>query len=168
MPEVRFLLASTLKKLGRNQEAMKQVLLLLQSQQDNVRKNPETWIYWQQRAGNDIANRLYKEGDFLNALQIYLSLAGLDHSPDWQFPVWYQSGLVYEQLQQPPRAIEMYQKILDRQKELTENNSTPTLQSLIDMAKWRMDYLAWMQKAKTTNLSFQSGLTNSPSAVAAK
>jgi len=44
IPEVRFILASSLKKLGHNPESMKQVLLLLQSQQENVRKNPETWI----------------------------------------------------------------------------------------------------------------------------
>jgi tetratricopeptide (TPR) repeat protein len=168
VPEVRFMLASSLKKIGRNREAMKQVLLLLQSQQENVRKNPETWIYWQQKAGNDIANQLYKEGDYIDALQIYLGLADLDHSPAWQMPVWYQSGLVYEQLQQPPKAAEMYQRIMDRQKELTEGNSSPSLQSLIDMAKWRKDYLDWMQKAKTTTQAYQPGVTNSLSPMAAK
>ncbi len=75
LPEVRFLLASTLKKLGRNADAMKQVLLLLQSQQEIAKKNPESWIYWQRRAGNEIANQLYKEGDNLDALEIYLNLA---------------------------------------------------------------------------------------------
>jgi tetratricopeptide (TPR) repeat protein len=168
IPEVRFLLASALKKLGRNHESMKQVLLLLQSQQENVRKNPETWIYWQQRAGNDIANQLYKEGDYLNALQIYVSLADLDKSPSWQLPVWYQTALVYEQLQQWQKAAETYQNILDRQKELTDANSTPSLQSLVEMAKWRKDYLDWMQKAKITNQSFQPNPTNSPATVATK
>jgi len=168
VPEVRFILASSLKKLERNHEAMKQVLLLLQSQQENVRKNPETWIYWQQRAGNEIANQLFKEGDYLNALQIYLSLADLDKSPSWQFPVWYQSGLVYEQLQQWQKAGETYQRILDRQKELTETNSTPSLQSLVEMAKWRKDYLDWTQKAKITNLAFQPSPTNTPATVANK
>jgi len=80
-------LASALKKLGRNQESMKQVLLLLQSQQENVKKNPELWIYWQQKAGNDIANQLFKEGDYLSALSIYLGLADLNKSPAWQLPV---------------------------------------------------------------------------------
>jgi tetratricopeptide (TPR) repeat protein len=168
VPEVRFLLASALKKLGRNSESMKQVLLLLQSQQENVRKNPETWIYWQERAGNDIANQLYKEGDYMNALQIYVSLADLDKSPAWQLPVWYQTGLVYEQLQQWQKATETYQNILDRQKELTDAVSTPSLQSLLEMAKWRKDYLDWMQKAKITNQSFQPNPTNSPATVATK
>ncbi len=83
MPEVRFLLASALKQVGRNQDSMKQVLLLLQSQEENVRKAPETWVYWQQRAGNEIAKQstLQKEGDYLNALEIYLNLADLNKSP---------------------------------------------------------------------------------------
>lgn len=154
VPEVRFLLASTLKQVGRNQDSMKQVLLLLQSQQENVQKNPETWIYWQQRAGNEIANQLYKEGDYLNALEIYLNLADLNKSPVWQLPVWYQTALVYEQLQQWQKATDMYLHILDRQKELTDADATPSILSLFDMAKWRLDYIAWMEKSKETNLTF--------------
>jgi tetratricopeptide (TPR) repeat protein len=154
VPEVRFLLASTLKQVGRNQDSMRQVLLLLQSQEENVRKNPETWIYWQQRAGNEIANQLYKEGDYLNALEIYLNLADLNKSPVWQLPVWYQTALVYEQLQQWQKATDMYIRILDRQKELTDADTSPSLLSLFDMAKWRKDYIAWMEKSKVTNLTF--------------
>jgi tetratricopeptide (TPR) repeat protein len=134
---------------------MKQVLLLLQSQEENVRKNPETWIYWQQRAGNEIANQLYKEGDYLNALEIYRNLADLNKAPVWQLPVWYQTALVYEQLQQWQKATEMYQRILDGQKELTDADSSPSLLSLFEMAKWRKDYIAWMEKSKATNLTFR-------------
>ena len=154
VPEVRFFLASSFKKLGRNNDAMKQVLLLLQSQQDNVHKNPEVWTYWQQRAGNEIANQLYKEGDYLSALEIYLSLAELDKSPAWQLPAWYQTALIYEQLQQWQKATETYQRIMDRQKELTDATTTPSLLSLFEMAKWRKDYIDWMQKAKITQQSF--------------
>lgn len=155
VPEVRFLLASTLKKLGRNEDSMKQVLLLLQSQEENAKKNPEVWIYWQQRAGNEIANQLYKEGDYMSALEIYLNLANLNKSPTWQLPVWYQTALVYEQLQQWQKAADLYTRILDSQKELTEAASSPSLVSLFEMAKWRKDYIAWVQKSKTTNLSFE-------------
>jgi tetratricopeptide (TPR) repeat protein len=154
VPEVRFFLSSSLKKLGRNNDAMKQVLLLLQSQEDNARKNPGVWSYWQQRAGNDIANQLYKEGDYVNALQIYTSLADLDKSPTWQIPVWYQTALVYEQLQQWPKAGGMYVKILDRRKELTGAAATPSLLSLLDMAQWRRNYIDWMQKAKASGQAF--------------
>ncbi|HEX3797622.1 MAG TPA: tetratricopeptide repeat protein [Verrucomicrobiae bacterium] len=162
IPEVRFILASALKKLGRNHEAMKQVLLLLQSQQENVKKNPETWIYWQQRAGNEIANQLYKEGDYFSALQIYLSLADLNQSPAWQLPVWYQAGLVYEQLQQWQKATETYTKILSRQKELTPEVSTPTLASLMEMSKWRKDYIDWMQKARMSSQAYQPAVPAMP------
>jgi tetratricopeptide (TPR) repeat protein len=154
VPEVRFFLASSLKKLGHNNDSLKQVLLLLQSQEENVRKNPEVWTYWQRRAGNEIANQLYKEGDYLSALQIYLTLAELDKSPAWQLPAWYQTALIYEQLQQWQKATETYQRILDRQKELTDATATPSLLSLFEMAKWRRDYIDWMQKAKITQQSF--------------
>jgi tetratricopeptide (TPR) repeat protein len=133
---------------------LKQVLLLLQFQEENVRKSPEVWVYWQRRAGNEIANQLYKEGDFFSALQIYLTLAELDKSPAWQLPAWYQTALIYEQLQQWQKATDTYQRILDRQKELTDATATPSLLSLFEMAKWRKDYIDWMQKAKITQQSF--------------
>jgi tetratricopeptide (TPR) repeat protein len=155
LPEVRFLLAGALKNIGRNPEAMQQVLLLLQSQQENVSKDPETWAYWQRRAGNEIANQLYKEGDYVDALEIYLRLAELDQSPAWQVPVWYQVGMVYEQLQQWQKANDTYTRILDFQKELNPANNTPTLALLLEMAKWRQDYIAWMQKAKLNNLALR-------------
>ena len=98
LPEVRFLLAAALQHNGRNADALQQVLLLLQTQQENGSKDPEAWAYWQRRAGNEIANQLYKEGDYVDALEIYLSLAELDPSPAWQAPVWYQAGMAYEQL----------------------------------------------------------------------
>jgi tetratricopeptide (TPR) repeat protein len=162
VPEVRFMLASALKKLGRNPESRKQVLLLLQSQHENITKNPEVWAYWQRRAGNEIANQLYREGDYMNALEIYLSLADLDKSPAWQLPVWYQIGLVYEQFHQPQRASDTFQRILDRRKELAEPDATPALLSVFDMAAWRKEHIAWMENAKISNLSFQRETTNSP------
>lgn len=165
VPEVRFFLASALKKLGHNNDSMKQVLLLLQAEQANVKKSPEVWAYWQRRAGDDIASQLYKEGDYFSALQIYLTLSDLDKTPGLQLPVWYQTALVYEQLQDFPKAIAMYDRILDRQKELIEGVSTPTLVSLMEMAKWRKDYLAWMQKAKITQQGFVLTSTNPPPTV---
>ena len=165
VPEVRFLLATNLKKLGRNQESLKQVLLLLQSQRENVQKNPEVWAYWQKRAGNEIAAQLAKDGDSLEALEIYLALAELDDSAAWQLPVWYQTGLVYEQLQQPAKAGEYYRKMLDRQKDATATGASPSLLSLLEMAKWRNDYLAWLEKAKTTGQTYQgSSASNRPAA----
>ncbi|MGA2751682.1 MAG: tetratricopeptide repeat protein [Verrucomicrobiota bacterium] len=155
VPEVRFLLASAYKGVGRNQDAMKQVLLLLQSQQDNVHKDPDLWVYWQRRAGNEIANQLYKEADYLDALQIYQNLANLDPSPSWQAPVWYQTGLVYEQLQQWQKATDSYSLITARQNEFKSTNSPPSLASICDMAQWRKDYIVWSETARAANREFQ-------------
>ena len=164
LPEVRFLLAAALQHIGRNGDALQQVLLLLQTQQENGSKDPEAWAYWQRRAGNEIANQLYKEGDCVDALELYLSLAELDPSPGWQAPVWYQAGMAYEQLQQWQKASDTYTRILDRQKEIVQTNSTPALASLLEMAQWRKDYIAWMQKARWSELALLAQKsTNTPS-----
>ena len=89
------------------------------------------------------------------SLEIDLSLADLDKSPAWQLPVWYQTGLVYEQLQQWQKAADIYQRILNRRKDVSGEDASPGLNSLFDMAKWRRDYIAWMEKAKATNQLFQ-------------
>jgi tetratricopeptide (TPR) repeat protein len=162
VPEVRFLLATALEKLDHNQESLKQVLLLLQSQEENVRKNPEVWAYWQRRAGNEIAARFSQEGDNVNALEIYLNLEDLDHSPAWQLPVWYQTALVYERLEQWPKATAEYDRILARQKELTPATSSPSLLSLLEMAQWRKDYIAWLEKARMTDQLYQRTAANQP------
>jgi len=155
VPEVRFILASAYKAVGRNSDALKQVLALLQSQQENEHSNPELWIYWQRRAGNEIANQLYKEADFLDALQIYQNLAALDSEVSWQAPALYQVGLVYEQLQQWQKASDSYGQITARRVEMTGSNAPPSLSSLCEMAQWRKDYIAWLQKANAADLEFQ-------------
>ena len=170
LPEVRFILASAYQDIGRNSDALQQVLLLLQSQQENVSKDPETWAYWQRRAGNEIANQLYKQGNYADSLEIYLSLAELDTSPGWQAPVWYQAGLAYEQLQQWQKATDIYNRILGRQKELSPANTPSSLAALMEMAQWRKDYIAWMQKAKLNDLALRPALStntagNAPAAL---
>jgi tetratricopeptide (TPR) repeat protein len=143
--EVRFLLADSYKKLGRNREAMDQVKALLETEQHKGRTE---WTYWQQRAGNDIANQLYREADYVNALQVYQSLAALSTSPQWQFPALYQVGLVYERLQQPEKAQEAYHQILKRQPEITTNSPpNASLATVLEMAQWRSGYLDWQRRA---------------------
>lgn len=150
LPEIRFLLADSLKKLGRNREAMQQVLTLLESQQVASTNNPANWVYWQERTGNEIGNQLYKEGDYLNALEIYRNLSELNTNALWQIPVWYQMGLVYERLQQPEKAVETYGNILRREPEIAATDRTPSLDTVLDMARWRKDHLQWQLKAEKT------------------
>jgi tetratricopeptide (TPR) repeat protein len=150
-PETRFLLADSLKKLGRNKEAIAQMDLLLQKQSAQSKIDPQQWLYWQQRAGNDIANQLYREGDFLSSLQVYQALAALNSSAEWQIPVWYQIGLVYENLKQGQKATELYNKILARQKEQAQKEPSAALKAIAEMAAWRKQYLDWEGKARLAN-----------------
>ena len=115
--EVHFLRATALQQVGRNNEAVQQVLALLAEQHAGNTNDPATLEYWQQRAGNEIANRFYQQGEPIKALDIYLRLAALDSSVEWQLPVWYQIGLIFERLHQPAKANEYYEKIATREKE---------------------------------------------------
>ncbi len=147
VPELRFLLARSYQSLGRTRESLREVLLLMQSQLTGVSQtNAPQLAYWQQRAGNDIGNQLYQEGDLLGALEVYQGLAQLDRSPQWQLPAWYQIGLIFERLKQPAKAVESFAKILDREKELAP--ATPALKTVIEMARWRKDYLGWQATAE--------------------
>ena len=149
-PEVRFDLASALKGLGRDSESLQQVLTLLQKQSAYAAGHPEDWAYWRQRAGNLIANQFYREGDYPRALDIYSSLAQLDASPQWQLPVLYQIGMTYEHLWQPQKAIEVYSQIISRQTDLG-TNTTPSLASIADMARWRTGFIQWQTSAEIVN-----------------
>jgi tetratricopeptide (TPR) repeat protein len=146
--ETRFLLADSLKKIGRNREAMQQVMLLLQAQQQKSGNHPELWAYWQQRTGNEIANELYKEGDYLSALEIYMGLAKVNTSATWQLPVWYPIGLVYERLKQPAKATELYDAILKRQTEVRTDSPSQAMLALLDMAQWRRNHIQWSDRAQ--------------------
>lgn len=147
MSEVRFLLATSLKKAGRNTDALKQVFLLMQSQHSGAEEDPEAWRYWQRRTGNEIANQLYREGDHVNALVIYLNLVELDIAASWQLPILYQVGLVYERLGQPQKATETYAGILSREKEIGDNAGAG-LKAVVEMARWRKGYLGWYTQAE--------------------
>jgi tetratricopeptide (TPR) repeat protein len=164
-PEVRFLLAQALKESGQSQAALQQVFQLLKSQQSKSGENLKNWYYWQQRAGNALANQLYQEGDYLNALAIYETLASINSAADWQFPVWYQIGLIYEKLHHPVKAVESYGKILARKKEL-DTNGSPSLKTVLDMAQWRSDFIQWQGSAAQNGAV--NSLPNLPSASASR
>lgn len=156
-PEVRYILAKEYRLLGRAVDAKREILSLLQAESERSRKDPSKWIYWQKLAGNEMANQLYAEGDFVATRTVYEHLAALDHSAAWQVPVWYQLGLVYERLGQRAKALEMYSDVLERETELTGANLTPSLRSVIEMARWRKDAVGWMEKAEGEIASLRQG-----------
>jgi len=149
-PEVRFCLALALKNLGQKNESLQQVLALLREEKTQAKDHPDVWAYWQQRTGNEIANQLYRDGDYPRALDIYLSLNQLDHSVTWQFPVTYQIGMTYERLLQPQMAMQSYSNIVTRESELG-TNASPGLKAIVDMARWRINFIQWQGRAENIN-----------------
>lgn len=147
-PETRYYLAQSLKAAGQSGEALRQVSIFLREQKSQTQDRPEVWAYWQQRVGNEIGNQLYKEGDYVKALEVYLNLSQLDAAPSWRLPVDYQVGLTYERLLQPQKAMDTYNQILARESTLG-TNTTPGLKAVFDMARWRVGFIQWQGKAQT-------------------
>jgi len=155
VPECRYVLASALRRMNRTQEATDEVLALLRNEKPKEKADPKNWIYWQKKTGNQIANDLYQQTEFVKALAIYQALAKLDTAPEWQLPVVYQIGLCFERLRLLPRSLEAYNFILDECKK-AQPDGTPlpnSVETLREMAQWRSDQVTWMQ---STDLQLQS------------
>lgn len=146
-PEMRYHLAQALKGQNRNGEALQQVMIFLKEEREKTKDHPEVWTYWQQRVGNEIGNQLYQEGDYVKALEVYLTLAKLDPSPAWQLPVNYQVGITYEKLLQPANAITAYRSITNAAPTLG-TNAAPGLRAVADMAQWRLNFLQFEDRAE--------------------
>lgn len=151
LPHVRYLLATALKQLGRTSEALNEVKALLEAAAGH---DTPAWNAWKQRTGNEIANQLYQDGDYFNALNLYLKLAELDSGLAWQLPVWYQIGLIQERLDAPPEALKAYERILEREAELTAETGQ-ALATLVNMARWRRDFIQWKFEADKARIQLQ-------------
>jgi tetratricopeptide (TPR) repeat protein len=159
--EVRYAFAQALRRIGRHQEALQQVFILLQSQESSAGEDPQAWDYWRLRTGNDLANQLYTDGDYLGALQIYQKLITLNPTPAWQVPVWYQIGLSFERLQQPQKALEAFEQVEKLGQSAQRTLATQNLATVIEMAGWRRQHLTWTGKATTATRE----LTASPAQI---
>lgn len=151
-PEAQYLKIQSLKKLGRNTEAMKETIELLQAGREFGKKKPAVWAYWQRKTGNEIANELYESGDAFGALTVYQKLAALNDAPDWRGPTIYQIGLCYERLRHLDRAREAYKYIIDKipvtnpaQGDAVVGENLATIR---DLAEWRLEHLDWLEKAE--------------------
>ncbi|OHE72966.1 MAG: hypothetical protein A2Y14_04880 [Verrucomicrobia bacterium GWF2_51_19] len=146
--ESHFLLANAYKELGRKKEAVDEVMDILRSA--SAETDPEraaVWRYWQKRTSNQIANNFYEQGDFINALRIYQTLAKVDNSPDWQWPILYQIGLCFERLRELTRAKSTYLAIVEA-KEWKNFAKGPALTNIQNMARWRLDNLIWVDRTE--------------------
>ena len=137
--EARYLLASTLWKLNRRDEALAVTLELFRSEHARAGEDARRWAYWQRRTGNQLANEFFQAGEARNALVIYLGLAGVAPDATWRLPVLYQAALCYERLRAVPQARETYQRILA---EMPQENVPADLAEIARMAAWRVEHLA--------------------------
>lgn len=144
VPEARYVLATALGSAGQNQEALSVTLQLLRAEKGRVAADPRRWNYWQRRAGNQLANAFFQNGDLAGALTIYNGLSALSNEPSWRLPVLYQVGLCYEGLHQTDHAREAYQSILDAVAKQQGSAPPPaSTTELTQMAAWRIQQLGW-------------------------
>ena len=144
VPEARYLLAVTLRRLNRLNEAYEVTIDLLRTQRARTSGDPKRWAYWQRRTGNQLANEYYEQGDYQSALVIYQSLADISPDPAWRLPVLYQVGLCEERLQQTDRARTTYKSILDIMPRAKDNGAPPSqMQDIVQMVAWRLEHLNW-------------------------
>jgi len=144
VPEARYLLALTLRQLGRTDEALAMTLALLRVEHANAGADPKTWAYWQRRTGNQLANDFFQSGDTLSAVAIYEGLSKLSDHAAWRLPIIYQMGLCYERLRQADRAMQAYQDIINAvSRPAGKEPVGAELTELSKMAQWRIGQLEW-------------------------
>jgi len=150
VPEARYLLATSLRKLGRYNESLAAALELLRAEKKYSQSDPKRWTYWQRKTGNQLANQFYEQGDFGSALVIYQNLANIAPDPSWRLPVLYQIGLCNERLHLYERARESYQTIIDNTGPTPAGQPTrrQDLIDLYEMADWRLKHLTWTQNTE--------------------
>ena len=130
----------------------------------------DQWIRWQKKAGNQLANEHFEEGETLKAIEIYQKMIILDSTPKWQAPIVYQLGLCFERLggaTYNPKAIQAYEILTNPDKNpktwktWTESVEKSLVQSggsvdanladvlqnqeqfIYRMANWRLRNLRW-------------------------
>jgi len=161
VPEARFLLATTLRKIGRSDEALAETFALLRGEKTQSEADPKRWAYWQRRTGNQLANEFFHAGDTPHALAIYQGLAALSNEPGWQLPVLYQVALCQEQLRAIDRARETYQNIVSTVAKA--GNSSAELNELAKMAAWRITNMTWQDQAdRKLNSAFSTTTGQTP------
>jgi TolA-binding protein len=163
VPEARYLLALTLRQLGRSEEALSITLALLRTEHDSADADPKNWAYWQRRTGNQLANDFFQNGDTLSAVAIYDGLTHLSDNLSWRLPIIYQMGLCYERLRQTERANQAYRDIVTAVTHPTGKEPvTGELTELSRMAEWRLGQLDWDGRTDGQLTRFFSAVTPSP------
>lgn len=149
IPEMLYLEAEVLYRLGRVHAAVDSLMRLLETVGIPEEDQSRQWTYWRQQAGNRLANKLYEDGDYLVALRVYQGMVGLDDSTNWQLPIIYQIGLCFEKLGMLDRARESFAYVIQEVQERGEGALPEYLVRLAETASWRQDLLSWRGEINT-------------------
>jgi len=137
---------------------------------EEINNQIDNWVHWQKKAGNQLANTYFEDGETKKAIEIYQKMILLDPAPKWQAPIVYQLGLCFERMGGAtfnPKAIEAYEIItnvdknpdswgrwsdsvkrtLDAKDADIDDNLSEVLQNqeqfIYRMAQWRLRNLRW-------------------------
>lgn len=144
VPEAHFLIAESYRSMDQSEKAVQEIFTLLSKSHKRARIDEGVWVFWKKRAGNQIANSLYKDGDFHNALRLYQGITKLDSTPDWQWEVIYQIGLCFERLSLYDKAKEAYGWIVKGEADgepVPKEEITQRSKELQEMAQWRLEQM---------------------------
>ncbi len=144
--EASYMLVTSLQELKRYDDSLRCLLRLFAMTEEIGELSTDNRLFWQKRAGNQLANLYYRQGDYTSALMIYQAMAPLKADPLWTWPLQYQIGLCFEQLQQAAKAVEAYRSILQQaEKQADWKEKYRELQDVLEMAQWRLQHLGWKE-----------------------
>jgi tetratricopeptide (TPR) repeat protein len=149
-------LSTAYRQLGLLKEALQQVQQMIDNQQ-SAKNDPLQALYWKGQAGNQLANSLYEQGNYLGALTIYQSMVNLNSHYTWQWPVLYQIGLCYEKMNALEKARESYRVMVEGSGDLpvhrpeVNERLNADLEFIQSQAKWRLELV-------NRRLAFEIGL----------
>lgn len=148
--EAMFLLANAYSRAQRHTEAAKTTLGLLKHEKEKNKDDEKQWIYWQKKAGNQLANDFFNQADYTAALPLYQAMIPLGVEPDWTWPLLYQMGVCYENLVMSPKAQGCYEQIINTPaNNKTEALKNKSLASIYEMAQWRLENINWRDQTHT-------------------
>jgi tetratricopeptide (TPR) repeat protein len=143
LAEILYLKAEVLSRMDRLQASEDQLINLLEAVGPPGQENRAQWNFWRKQAGNRLANKYYRNGDYRVAIRIYQGMVGLEDSPEWQIPIIYQIGLAFEKAGIFDRARESYTYIVQETEALQEPLPSENLQTIVRSARWRQDLMDW-------------------------
>lgn len=142
--EFRFLRASAYWALHDKEGARSEVVNLADLEiQPN--KDPY-WNFWWKYVGNELANDLFAQEDYLMAHKLYYSLLHLSGEDRWQLPIIFQIGRCRENIGERSAAREIYEKILAQIDGIEEANREGNLIVLQTRVEDQLKNLAWEQE----------------------